>query len=58
MTPRTSRNTCKMSRGQKGLKYFIFYTFSNHEGIRASRKYPIKDIGGMTQKPPQKINNF
>jgi len=47
-----------MSRGQKGLKYFIFYTFSNHEGIRASRKYPIKDIGGMTQKPPQKINNF
>jgi len=43
-------------KGAKGSKkYYIFYTFSNHEVIRASRKYPIKEIGGMTEKPPPKI---
>jgi hypothetical protein len=56
MTPRMSRNTCRMSRGQKGQKNIIYFIlFQNHEVIRASRKYPIKEIGGMIEKPPPKI---
>jgi len=59
MTPRMSRNTCRMSRGQKGQKNIIYFIlFQNHEVIRASRKYPIKEIGGMIEKPPPKDNNF
>jgi hypothetical protein len=46
-------------RGQNRLRYFIYFILcQTMRASMASRKYVLSDIGGMTEKTPQKINNF